>query len=74
MLSTEQKKLNLGTAREQLCAWREEHGYTIREAADVLGVSSSHLASLLHGRTEPGVRLALRLERLAGVNVHAWGE
>jgi plasmid maintenance system antidote protein VapI len=60
------------TARERLTEWLRRSRMNQREAATELGVHWTTLNQILKGRRSPGVKNALRLQRLAGIPVEDW--
>lgn len=57
---------------EQLLDWIERRGLDQRKAAEYLGMNETFMSKLVKGIRCPGLRNALKIERLTGVTVEAW--
>lgn len=60
-------------AREKLRAYKAEHGLSLRDLGELLGVSGANVESLLRTRQMPRVMLALRIERVCAIPAADWG-
>lgn len=53
---------------EKLRVLREQHGFTLREFADMLGVHNSHISRIERGK-KPSVELILKISRIFDVPI-----
>lgn len=60
------------TGPDRLIRWRKRRGLTQAQAAQMFKVSASSLCDYERGRKLPGVRVALRIARVARIPVLAW--
>ena len=60
-------------AREKLRAFKAEHGLSLRDLGELLGVSGANIEALLRSRQMPRVILALRIERICTIPTSDWG-
>lgn len=60
------------TAQERLREWLLRSRLTQRGAARVLGFHYTHFNQILNGRRNPGVKNAIKIQRLTGVPVDCW--
>lgn len=59
-------------AATQLREWIERRGIQQNEAADILGIDQSFVSHILSGRRTPGLRRAVKIERITGIPVSSW--
>lgn len=57
---------------EQLMDWIGRRGLDQRKAAEYLGMNETFMSKLLKGHRCPGLKNALKIERMTGVTVEAW--
>jgi DNA-binding XRE family transcriptional regulator len=58
-------------SENQIKRLRLKAGYrTVKEAADLLGVSESHLYKIEQGKAVPGIRLAVKMVKLYKCNLN----
>jgi len=58
---------------DQFKAWIKRRRFeTYKAAATYLGLDQSIVTKIANGKRNPGLAMALRLERLAGIPVKAW--
>lgn len=57
---------------EQMRDWMRRRGFTQADASRYLEMDQGYLSRLLASAQTPGLRLALKLERLTGIPVEAW--
>lgn len=58
--------------RERLRVWIERSRMTQQEAAKLLRFHETFLSQILRGRRRPGLKNAIRIERVTGIPVTAW--
>lgn len=66
------RPINMTAGAIALRDWKDRRGLNQREAAKVLGVHYMCLNQYLLGRRLPGLAVALRIEREAGVSAGLW--
>lgn len=56
----------------KLREWRDGRGLSQAAAGALLGLSSSRVSDIEHGRRTPGLRLAVRIQRVTGIEPSGW--
>jgi len=64
------RKLGKGSAL--LTKYLEDHEMTIYQFAEAVACSKSYIGMLKNGDVTPGLSLATRIEKLAGIPCSAW--
>jgi HTH-type transcriptional regulator/antitoxin HigA len=59
-------------AATQLREWIDRQGIRQNEAAFRLGIDQSFVSHILGGRRTPGLRRAVKIERITGIPAAAW--
>ncbi|MCP3742735.1 helix-turn-helix transcriptional regulator [Rossellomorea sp. BNER] len=62
----------IGRRRNKLISKRKTQGYTQMEAAEKLGCSRAHYASIEVGLKNPGFDLTERIIEVFGIDVRDW--
>lgn len=63
---------HLAPGSEALWDWMDRRGFNQREAAEVLEIHFMSLNQILRGSRKPGLAIALRIERHAGIPAGIW--
>lgn len=63
---------NTATAPEAFREWLARRGWTQRIAAEQLDVHYTFVNQLVRGISTPGLRVALRIEQIAGIPARDW--
>lgn len=58
----------------ELQAWMARMGQNQRKTATLLAVPETRLSTLLHGRSLPSLRWAVRIEAVTGIPCSSWVE
>lgn len=59
-------------AHERLRAWRAEKRFTLAQASRLLHCSPSFLSNLELGERNPGLQVALYVQKVSGINPWSW--
>lgn len=64
--------MSTNIAREKLRAYKTEHGLSLRNLGELLGVTGANVEALLRTRQMPRVNLALRIQRVCDIPTSDW--
>lgn len=62
----------MAKAGQRLRTWREDAGLSQRDVAARLGIEQSTLCRIEQGRNQPGLQIAIRIEKLSKLPVAIW--
>lgn len=60
------------TTPDDLRRWIERAGWTHQQVADYLGCSRALVSHFVNGTRSPSLRLAVRIQRMAGIKATSW--
>lgn len=60
------------SGHEQLKDWMQRRGFDQAGAGRFLAIDPAEMSKFLSGKRTPGLRTAIRIERLTGIAVEAW--